>query len=83
MVNRIVIDPIPRIEGHLRIEAEIKDGVVVDAYSSGTVRFLHFPAAFLFFFNFVFRIYWGFVGNTYARWPAFIPFKKTTMDGNR
>jgi hydrogenase large subunit len=37
MANRIVIDPITRIEGHLRIEAEIKDGVVVDAYSAGTM----------------------------------------------
>ena len=37
MVNRIVIDPITRIEGHLRIEAEIKDGQVVDAYSSSTM----------------------------------------------
>jgi hydrogenase large subunit len=37
MSNRIVIDPITRIEGHLRIEAEIENGVVVDAYSSGTM----------------------------------------------
>ena len=37
MANRIVIDPITRIEGHLRIEVEIKDGKVVDAYSSGTM----------------------------------------------
>ncbi len=37
MSNRIVIDPITRIEGHLRIEVEIKDGKVVDAYSSGTM----------------------------------------------
>ncbi len=37
MNKRIVIDPITRIEGHLRIEAEIKDGIVVDAYSSGTM----------------------------------------------
>lgn len=34
---RIVVDPITRIEGHLRIEAEIKDGRIVDAYSSGTM----------------------------------------------
>ncbi|HCV41857.1 MAG TPA: hydrogenase 1 large subunit [Bacteroidetes bacterium] len=34
---RIVVDPITRIEGHLRIEAEIKDGIIVDAYSSGTM----------------------------------------------
>jgi hydrogenase large subunit len=37
MATRIVIDPITRIEGHLRIEAEIKDGKVVDAYSAGTM----------------------------------------------
>jgi len=34
---RIVVDPITRIEGHLRIEAEIKDGKIVDAFSSGTM----------------------------------------------
>jgi len=37
MANRIVIDPITRIEGHLRIEAEIKNGKVVNAYSSSTM----------------------------------------------
>lgn len=37
MSQRIVVDPITRIEGHLRVEAEIKDGVIVDAYSSGTM----------------------------------------------
>lgn len=37
MAERIVVDPITRIEGHLRVEAEIKDGQIVDAYSSGTM----------------------------------------------
>jgi hydrogenase large subunit len=37
MANRIVVDPITRIEGHLRIEAEIKDGIIVDAFSSSTM----------------------------------------------
>jgi hydrogenase large subunit len=37
MANRIVVDPITRIEGHLRIEIEVKNGVVSDAYSSGTM----------------------------------------------
>jgi len=45
-------------------------------YWFGTVRFVHFVAAFLFFFNFVFRTYWGFVGNKYAQWYNFIPLKK-------
>jgi Ni,Fe-hydrogenase I large subunit len=34
---RIAIDPITRIEGHLRIEVEVEDGVVRDAWSSGTM----------------------------------------------
>ena len=37
MSKRIVVDPITRIEGHLRIEVEIKNGKIVDAYSSGTM----------------------------------------------
>jgi Ni/Fe-hydrogenase 1 B-type cytochrome subunit len=41
-------------------------------YWFGTVRFVHFVTAFVFFFNFVFRIYWGFVGNKYAQWSNFI-----------
>ena len=36
MANRIVIDPITRIEGHLRIEAEIENGKITEAYSSST-----------------------------------------------
>jgi Ni/Fe-hydrogenase 1 B-type cytochrome subunit len=46
-------------------------------YWFGTVRFIHFTTAFIFFFNFVFRIYWGFVGNKYSRWYNFIPVKKS------
>ncbi|MBT8188886.1 MAG: nickel-dependent hydrogenase large subunit [Bacteroidia bacterium] len=37
MAERIVVDPVTRIEGHLRIEAEIKDGVISDAWSSSTM----------------------------------------------
>ncbi len=37
MSNRIVVDPFTRIEGHLRIEAEIKDGRIADAWSAGTM----------------------------------------------
>ncbi len=37
MSERIVVDPITRIEGHLRIEAEVKDGFITDAWSAGTM----------------------------------------------
>jgi len=37
MAKRIVVDPVPRIEGHLRIEVEVKDGVITDAWSSSTM----------------------------------------------
>ncbi len=47
------------------------------SYWFGTVRFIHFATAYVFFFNFVFRVYWGFVGNEYANWRAFLPFRKS------
>ncbi len=38
MTERVVVDPITRIEGHLRIEAETgPDGSIKSAYSSGTM----------------------------------------------
>ena len=37
MAKKITIDPVTRIEGHLKIEVEIEDGKVKDAWSSGTM----------------------------------------------
>jgi len=37
MNERVVVDPITRIEGHLRIEAETRDGIITQASSSGTM----------------------------------------------
>jgi Ni/Fe-hydrogenase 1 B-type cytochrome subunit len=45
------------------------------AYWFGTIRFIHFVTAFIFLFNFLFRIYWGFAGNRFADWKNFIPLK--------
>lgn len=42
-------------------------------FTMGWVRMIHFIASYIFFFNFLFRIYWGFVGNKYANWKQFIP----------
>jgi len=37
MSERIVIDPITRIEGHLRVEIEVNNGKITDAFSAGTM----------------------------------------------
>jgi hydrogenase large subunit len=34
---RIIVDPVTRIEGHLRVEAVVENGVITDAFSSGTM----------------------------------------------
>lgn len=36
-MSHIVVDPVTRIEGHLRIEAEVEGGQVSDAWSSSTM----------------------------------------------
>ncbi|MCW8948166.1 MAG: nickel-dependent hydrogenase large subunit, partial [Sedimenticola sp.] len=35
MATRITVDPVTRIEGHLRIDVEVEDGKVNNAWSSG------------------------------------------------
>ncbi|AVX31088.1 Nickel-dependent hydrogenase [Carboxydocella thermautotrophica] len=37
MAEKIVIDPVTRIEGHLSITVEVENGVVKDAWSAGTM----------------------------------------------
>ena len=48
-------------------------------YWFGVIRFIHFVAAFVFFYNFLFRLYWGFVGNKYSDWRNFILYKKEQL----
>ena len=45
-------------------------------YWFGWVRFIHFAAAYVYVFNFLARLYWGFVGNKYAKWKNFFPITK-------
>ena len=37
ILKKIVLDPITRIEGHLRIETELADGLVTNAWSTGSL----------------------------------------------
>ncbi len=45
-------------------------------YWFGTVRFIHFTAAYVFVAVMILRIYWAFAGNRYAHWRSFNPFTK-------
>jgi Ni/Fe-hydrogenase 1 B-type cytochrome subunit len=44
-------------------------------YWFGSIRFTHFLCAYVYIFNFLARLYWGFVGNKYSSWRAFFPLK--------
>ncbi|MBT5231227.1 MAG: nickel-dependent hydrogenase large subunit [Methylococcales bacterium] len=37
MNKRVIVDPITRIEGHLRVEAQVENNIITSAYSSGTM----------------------------------------------
>ena len=54
----------------------IRSNEAFQQYWFGWTRFLHFAAAYVVLFNFLFRLYWGFVGNEYARWSGFFPRTK-------
>ncbi|MGB5402719.1 MAG: Ni/Fe-hydrogenase, b-type cytochrome subunit [Robiginitalea sp.] len=47
-----------------------------ESYWFGTVRFIHFGTAYIFFFNMLLRIYWAFAGNRFAHWKAYLPFSQ-------
>jgi Ni/Fe-hydrogenase 1 B-type cytochrome subunit len=50
------------------IGAPIRMYYAAEAYQQywfGWVRFLHFLAAYVYVFNFLARLYWGFTGNKY------------------
>lgn len=56
-----------------RPAAAAASGEAFQQYWFGTVRLVHFIAAFAFFFNLLMRLYWGFVGNRYARLRGWLP----------
>ena len=63
------------ITGYL-IGAPIRAFYASEAYQQywfGWVRFIHFLCAYVYVFNFLARIYWGFVGNKYAQVEQFLP----------
>jgi Ni/Fe-hydrogenase 1 B-type cytochrome subunit len=58
--------------------ALLSNAEATNLHSFGIVRFIHFTAAYIFFFNMILRLYWSVVGNKFASWRAFWPFSKKT-----
>ncbi len=50
-------------------------GDAATLFEFGTIRFLHFAAGYLLLAAFLLRLYWGFVGNRYARWWHMLPLR--------
>jgi len=46
------------------------------AFVMGKVRFIHEVTAFIFIAAFLWRVYWFFAGNKWARWPQFVPIRR-------
>jgi len=53
-------------------------GEASDHYLMGTIRFIHFVAAYIFAIGFLARIYWAFVGNEHARELFYVPVWKAS-----
>lgn len=49
------------------------------SYWFGTIRFVHFATAYVFMFNFAFRLYWASVGNKYTHWRNFFPLTRRQL----
>lgn len=45
-------------------------------YWFGTVRFVHFIAAYVFVIGIAMRVVWSFIGNKYANWRVFFPYTR-------
>ena len=56
--------------------AFLTSGDASSGYWFGTVRFVHFLAAYLFVAVMMLRLYWAFAGNKYARWRNFLPLTR-------
>lgn len=56
--------------------ALLSSAEATNLHSFGIIRFIHFTAAYLFFFVMILRLYWAFAGNQFASWKAFWPFSR-------
>ncbi len=62
----IIADP-PAINNNLE---------ATNSFWFGMVRAVHFITAYILIANLIFRLYWAFAGNQFAKWDNFIPYTK-------
>jgi Ni/Fe-hydrogenase 1 B-type cytochrome subunit len=51
------------------------------AYVHGTLRFVHYVAAWALTAAFMMRLYWGFAGNRFSRWSRMLPLRRRRIQG--
>ena len=51
-------------------------GPATDQFLMGAIRFVHIATAIVFTVSVLFRLYWAFAGNRYARWSQFLPVRR-------
>lgn len=56
--------------------ALLSSAEATNLHSFGIIRFIHFTAAYVFFFVMILRLYWALVGNRFSSWRAFLPSKR-------
>jgi len=59
----LIANPLPALQGEAG-----------DHFLMGTIRMIHFIAAYVFMIGFLVRCYWAFVGNRYSRQLFIVPF---------
>jgi len=63
------------IQGDVHV-ARVSGGMTpFHEYIMGYMRFIHLVTGYVFLCSFVIRIYWSFMGNRYASWRVWFPFK--------
>jgi Ni/Fe-hydrogenase 1 B-type cytochrome subunit len=57
----------------------MNSGEASSSYWFGKIRFVHFATAYVFLFNFLFRLYWASVGNKYTHWRNYFPVTRAQV----
>jgi Ni/Fe-hydrogenase 1 B-type cytochrome subunit len=54
-------------------------GPATEQFLMGAIRFVHIGTAMVFTVSVLFRLYWAFAGNRYARWSQFLPVRRRRL----